>query len=122
MSGGSAKRIGMIPALVLEEAESGEDGAPPPEGDVEEQSLFGRKPKAVPKPVEIDGDELRKNIENITAQLERVLESQAEKKSGFNLDSFSVGLAVEGKGKVFLVAEVGVKASIELTFKRRESS
>ncbi|OBG19355.1 hypothetical protein [Mycobacterium sp. 852002-51057_SCH5723018] len=112
----------MIPALVLEETESGDESAPLPAGDVEEQSLFSRTPKAVAKPVEIDAEVLRKNIEDITSQLEHVLEGQAKRDSGFGLDSFTVGLAIEGKGKVFLVAEVGVKASIELTFKRRESS
>ncbi len=122
MSGGSGKHIGMIPALVLEGAEPELEGAPAPEGDVEEQAWFSWKRKAVAKPVEIDGVELRKNIDNITAQLEKVLEGQAQRKSGFGIDSFSIGLAVEGQGQVFLVAQAGVKASIELTFKRRDSS
>ena len=65
---------------------------------------------------------MRQSLGDITAKLEKVLENQeAEKKpGGFYLESFSVGLAVEGRGKVFMVAEVGVEASIEVTFKRRE--
>jgi hypothetical protein len=123
MSSDTGKRIGMIPAVVLEESEASEAAAPPPETDVEEQSWWRWKTTpVVPKPVEIDGDELRKNLDDITKKLERVLEGQAQRKGDFGLDSFSVGLAVEGRGKVFLVAEVGVQASIQLTFKRRESS
>jgi tetrahydromethanopterin S-methyltransferase subunit G len=120
MSSKRGEPVGKIPALVLEEAESGGDESPPPEADVVEQSWWSWKPtKVVAKRVDIDGDELRKSLDDITSKLERVLEGQAQRTGDFGLDSFIVGLAVEGRGKVFLVAEVGVQASIQLTFKRR---
>jgi hypothetical protein len=109
-----------IPALVLADSESVGKAALSG-GDVEEQAFFGLiRPKAT-KQVDIDPTKLSESLADITAKLEKVLENQKKKEesNGFYLESFSVGLAIEGRGKVFMVAEVGVEASIEVTFKRR---
>lgn len=134
-------KIGMIPALVVEEIsgpsadESNPDDLAGPYDDGDEDSIaplydevvvmpffgpFRKSAKAVAKVGEVDGDELKKSLDNITTKLEKVLEGQAAKSAtGFRIEEFKVGLAVKGKGTVFFVGELGVDASIELTFRRQ---
>ncbi len=113
--------IGAIPVLFLTETEAADIVVEPQEGDVEEQVRLPWKPKATKAVVEqIDGDELKKSLDTITGQLQKVLDNQGQPPSGgFALDSFKIGLKIVGKGKIALVAEVGGEASIELTFNRR---
>jgi hypothetical protein len=129
------EKIGMIPALVIEEEPRPWDIEPYADRDGESvglpdrdlvaipiSPLFRRSARVVAEVGEIDGDELKKSLENITTQLEKVLEGQAAKVgSGFRIEEFKVGLAVKGKGVVYFVGELGVEASIELTFKRTET-
>ena len=136
----SPEKIGMIPALLVDQVLEPEAGAPEPDdlrgpfGDGDEDSIapphdevlvapifgFRKSAKVVAKVGEVDGDELKKSLDKITGSLEKVLESQtATSGSGFRIEEFKVGLAVNGKGTVFFVGELGVEASIELTFKRQ---
>jgi len=139
----TSDKIGMIPALVVDEApapetgEPGPDDLPAPFENGEEESIalqdddvvvlpfsgfgpFRKSAKAIAKVGEVDGDELKKSLDNITAQLDKVLAGQASKSStGFRIEEFKVGLAVKGKGTVYFVGELGVEASIQLTFKRQ---
>lgn len=138
------EKIGMIPALVVDEVrapetgESGPDDLPAPFDDGEEESFglqddevvvlpfsgfgpFRKSAKMIAKVGQVDGDELKKSLDNITAQLDKVLAGQAAKSgTGFRIEEFKVGLAVKGKGTVYFVGELGVEASIELTFKRQD--
>ena len=110
--------IGKIPFLVTREVEDTEVVVEQT-GDAQEEALFGLGRKKVEKVVEeFDGDKLKESIDKITNQLEKVLENQSKPSGGFVLESFKVGLKVEGKAKIALVAELGGEASIELTFKR----
>jgi hypothetical protein len=122
----TGEKIGSIPAVVLESDESEGVESPPvheDDADIEEQGFWTRRATSRVRELELDGDTLQRSLDDITAKLEKVLENQnREHAGGFALESFSVGLAVEGKGKLCLVAEVGVEASIELTFSRRHSS
>jgi hypothetical protein len=114
-----ASKKGMIPFAVQQEVEVAAEGSSPPSGDVEEEAFFGFKRKVTTAVVEqIATADLKKSLDEITDELHAVLENQAKPRGGFALDSFTVGIQVEGKGKIALVAEVGGHASIELTFKR----
>lgn len=71
--------------------------------------------------IEVKEEDLAASLHDITSKLDRVLAEQgtAATGSGFRIEEFTVGLAISGKGKVVLVGELGVEASIEVTFKRQ---
>ena len=108
-----------IPAVVLSHEDVGEQADRPDRG-VEEQAFWNRAAKARVKDIDLDTGRLQDSLDDITEKLEKALERQAEREvHGFALESFCVGLAINASGKLALVAEVGVEASIELTFTRR---
>lgn len=93
------------------------------DSDVELQSRgwnpFARSAARV-RELHLDPALLQRSLDDITAKLEAVLATQnPQPRHGFTLESFTVGLAVSATGKVFLVADAGLEASIELTFTRR---
>jgi hypothetical protein len=92
-------------------------GAPPPmEGDqARPEALFGRS-KA--KDVAIKVEDLAGSLQSVSHAFERVaVVHDAQAQGGFHVDSFTVKFTVTAKGTV-VVAEAGVEASIEVTFKR----
>jgi hypothetical protein len=118
----TSKDESLIPALVLADADElgDESEALPADSGVEEQAFWHRKAKAKVEQIDLDPETLRASLDDLTAKLELVLANQTDRpNSSFALDSFSVGLAVNATGKLFLVAEVGIEASIELTFTRK---
>jgi hypothetical protein len=118
----STPHIGDIPVLFLKESEE-TVAVEPQYSDVEEQAgiRWPWKVKVTEAVIEqLNGDTLKKSLDTIIGQLQQVLEGPSEASSGgFALDEFRVGLQIEGKGTIALVAEIGGHASIELTFKRR---
>ncbi|WP_142282279.1 hypothetical protein [Mycobacterium sp. IEC1808] len=135
------EKIGMIPALLVDEVPRSAATEPEPHhlsgpfSDGDDESFtpsddevwvlpfsgpFRKTAKVVAKVSEVDGDELKKSLDNITTQLEKVLAGQTPKsETGFRIEEFKVGLGVKGKGTVYFVGELGVEASIELTFRRQ---
>jgi hypothetical protein len=111
-----------IPAVVLvvDEDEVADTGSI--DKGVEEQARwpFKAKLKGKTEEVALDPEELRRSLDDITAKLEKVLENQSSRDvGGFRLESFTVGLAVSASGKVAMIAEAGVEASIQLQFTRQ---
>lgn len=93
--------------------------SPPPVAGAEQQALLGFKRRT--KDIPLDVSELSARIREITVAVQNALEpssTTSEKKHGIQLDSFKIGLTVSASGKVVLVGELGVEASIEVTFKR----
>jgi hypothetical protein len=113
------KASDVLPAAVLAVGEVVEDDDLG--GDVEEQSLrrFRRTAKRLEE-IELDAVELQHSLDELTAKLTTVLAGQAsEPREGFTLESFTVGLTLSASGKLLMIAEAGLEASIELTFSRR---
>ena len=100
-------------------AETQDVPQPPAGRGAEQQALWSRKRAA--KDVSINVETLREGIEKITAKLEEVFQARQAPQPDrpFELKSFTVGLAVNGSGKVLLVGEIGAEASIQVTFERR---
>lgn len=112
---------GFLPAAVFVEQDLDdefEDEAGPGEG-IEEHAYFGRKGKKAAE-IEIDPKKLQASLDDITDKLTQVLANQkARGPDGFELESFSVGLALSATGKLLMIAEAGVEASVELSFTRK---
>lgn len=135
------EKIGMIPALVVEEVVGPEaselepDDRRIPFGDGDDESsaslndgavvmpIFGsfrKSAKVVAKVGQIDGAELKKSLDGITVHLDKVLAGRAAKSgTGFRIEEFKVGLEVKGTGTVYSVGGLGVEASIQLTLRRQ---
>lgn len=67
-------------------------------------------------------DEVKNDLSKILGQLNFIV-SEAEKSTaekGFNLEEITVSLGFSASGKLAFIAEAGVEASIEVTFKRRQ--
>jgi len=108
-----------IPAIVLAEDNEQDTSS----SDVEEQAWWRHTgaTKVKTRELGLDPIKLQTSLDDISAKLEKVLENQRNRAvGGFALESFTVGVAVNAEGKLFMVAEVGIEASIELKFKRRE--
>ena len=72
--------------------------------------------------VQLDVEQVQRSLDDLTAKLIGVLANQARQTpEGFQLDSFTVGLALSAGGKLLMIAEAGVEASVQLTFSRRLS-
>src|SRR4051794_12095908 len=109
------EKIGMIPALIVDEVpapevgESERDDLHSPFSDGDEDSFaplhdeivvlpffgpFRKTAKVVAKVGDVDGDELKTSLDKITAKLEKVLAGQAAKSgTGFRVEEFKIGLA-----------------------------
>ena len=115
------RNIGTIPAIVaVEEEIARHDSSAPPElgSKVDEQSSWTRTIRAR-REVELDGDQLQRQLDAISSKLQQVFENQTQNTTnGYTLDSFTVKLTIKGTGRVYLVAEVGAEASLELKFTR----
>jgi hypothetical protein len=107
-----------LPAAVFEEIES-DEADDETSADVEEQALFwGRRTKKLAE-VQLDVNQVQRSLDDLTTKLTSVLANQtSQTPAGFQLDSFSVGLALSATGKLLMIAEAGVEASVELTFTR----
>jgi hypothetical protein len=96
------------------------DGAllPPAAEDAETQSLWpsGRNRKV--KDVSMKLDQLTSQLNGISKAIQGALNTPAPPPGQFHVESFDIGLAITASGKIALVAEVGVEASITVTFKR----
>ncbi len=109
----------MITIRVLDEEEVAVLPTPPPGTGVEQQALWHRRKT---KDVAVETAKLADSLDEISDQVESVLQQRAQKKdSKFHLDSFEVGLAVSASGGFVLVAAVGIEASIRVTFKKSDS-
>jgi hypothetical protein len=89
--------------------------------DVEEHARFPfrRRTATTLEEIQIDAVELRRSLDGLTATLTRVLADQdGQLQEGFRLESFTVGLTLSATGKLLMIAEAGLAASIELTFSR----
>jgi hypothetical protein len=107
-----------LPAAVFEEVETDRDshGLDP---DVEEQAKFFGKKTTMLKELKLDPEEVQRSLDDLTAKLTKVLANQTGPKTeGFQLESFSVGLTLSATGKLLMIAEAGVEASVQLTFSR----
>ena len=104
---------------VLDEQPPREGLVPPPESDVQEQALWKRKnTQAVEKL--LDPATIGAGIRDITTKLKNALETDetTAQAGSFQIESFTVGLAINASGSVALVGSVGAEASIQVTFKR----
>lgn len=84
-------------------------------GDVSQQA-GGRSSRAfrdLPLSAEKVGDEFRTIIDT----LEESVLSPGSASSGFSVAEVKVGLTFNGSGKLVLIGELGVKASIEVTLR-----
>jgi hypothetical protein len=62
--------------------------------------------------------DLTSGISDISTSIQSALDTPTATPGRFHVDSFEIGLAINASGKVVLVAEVGIEASITVTFKR----
>jgi hypothetical protein len=62
--------------------------------------------------------DLTSEISRVSGAIQNALDTPAPPTGKFRVDSFEIGLAINASGKVALVAEVGMEASINVTFKR----
>lgn len=107
-----------LPAAVVVEVEDDEDDVGT---DVEEQALpsWLRRTKKLAE-IQLDEGQVQRSLDDLTSKLTKVLGNQSRPKpEGFQLESFSVGLALSASGKLLMIAEAGVEASVELTFTRQ---
>jgi len=77
----------------------------------------GALQKAVTKKV----GEIKEDYNAIVSQINFIIEGTDSqiKESGFKLDEIKIGLGFSATGKIAFIAEAGVEASIEITFKRK---
>lgn len=61
---------------------------------------------------------LSSQINGIASSVQSALSAPDPTPGKFHVDSFEIGLAINASGNVVLVAEVGLEASITVTFKR----
>jgi hypothetical protein len=65
--------------------------------------------------------EVKKDYEAIVTQINFIMaDTDAQvKDSGFSLDEVKISLGFSAKGKIAFIAEAGMEASIEISFKRK---
>lgn len=94
------------------------DMAPPPTYEAETQAFWNRKRAGTVKDVPMKVADLTAEINRVSGAIQHALDAPQPAAGGFRVDSFEVGLAINASGGVALVAEVGIEASIKVTFKR----
>ena len=67
--------------------------------------------------MKVPAKQIGSEFDAIIATLEKSLSSSRSEKKGLNVDVVKVGLTFSGKGKLVLVGEMGVQASIEVTLR-----
>lgn len=72
----------------------------------------------------VGASEIRKNLESFGTSLKGILTDKITEMGNFRLESLSVAVGVDGKGKVGFLGtgtEVGTSATITLTFKESKA-
>ncbi len=100
-----------------EDESTGSNLRPPPTDEAETQALWPFKKRSV-KDVPMRIADLSSEINGIATSIQSALSAPEATTGKFRVDSFEIGLAINASGKVVLVAEIGLEASITVTFKR----
>lgn len=106
--------------FTAEEGEpSGETLQPPPTDEAETQALWPFHKRSI-KDIPMRVADLSSQINDIATSIQSALSTPTPTPTPgkFHVDSFEIGLAISASGNIVLVAEVGLEASITVTFKR----
>jgi hypothetical protein len=104
--------------FTTEDESAGASSLEPPLGeDAVQQAFWPFKRRSV-KDVPMKVASLSSQINDIAATVQGALSAPQPASGGFHVDSFEIGLAINASGHVVLIAEVGIEASITVTFKR----
>jgi hypothetical protein len=108
--------------------------APAPQFEDPQWIVFGGKPTPEPgmAPEHSAFDALRKlfarNLDDVKADFTRVsnqltalVDALPDAVSGFEVDELSIELGFSASGKLVLIAEAGVEATVSVTFRRRQA-
>jgi len=75
------------------------------------RGLFGRKL-----------EDIKADWKKVSTQIQEMIQSTEDTQpTGFGLDSVTISLGFNGKGNLVFIAEVGVQATVSVTFKRAAS-
>jgi hypothetical protein len=91
----------------------GGNPAPTP-GGATEHGWFNRDDKLLARRI----DEVEADLERVSDQLTRLLVRLPHQQAGFDLDEVTVSLGFSAQGRVVFIAEAGIEASLQFTFKR----
>lgn len=102
----------------LQSGSAGGSLTPPPTDDTQTQALWNRNSKVPVKAIAMNAGDLASELSRVSNALQGALDTPDPPKGKFRVESFEVGLAINASGKIALVAEIGMEASINVTFKR----
>jgi hypothetical protein len=111
-------QVKLIVASASPDLPSAEAGVEP----FEEQGFFRRKASAKVDEATADLQGMVGDYERIRNQIRAIFiepEGGGEAEGGFGLQELTVHLGISAKGGIGFIAELGVDASIELTFRRK---
>lgn len=91
---------------------------PPPTDEAQTQASWNKKPSEPVKAIRMDAGNIATELSRVSNAIQSALDSTDPPKGKFRVESFEVGLAINASGKIALVAEVGMKASVNVTFTR----